>query len=65
MPGHNGSGFDDDESVNPARIHTQQRRPKETIHPTESGARLFSFEDRKLLSESSRLQGKPVARYEQ
>ena len=65
MPGHNGFGFHDDESISPAGIHTHQRRPKETIQATESGARLLSFEDRKLLSESKRFQCKPVARYEQ
>src|SRR5436190_8051567 len=65
MPGHNGFRFDDDESISPAGIYPPERRPKEAVHPTESGSRLLSLKDSKLLSESSGLQGKPVASYEQ
>ena len=65
MPGHHGFGFNDDESISPARIYAQQHRPKEPVHPTESGSRLLSLKDSKLLTESSGFQGKPVARYEQ
>jgi hypothetical protein len=65
MPGHNGFRFDDYESISPARVRPTQRRPKEPVHETEPGSRLFSIEDSELLPESSGFQCKPVARYEQ
>lgn len=65
MPGHNGFRFDDDESISPARVYAPERPPKEAVQPTESGSRLLSLEDSKLLSESSGFQGKPVTHYEQ
>ena len=53
------------ESISPTRVYAPQRHPKEPVHTTESGSRLFSFEDSKLLPQSSGFQCKPVARYEQ
>lgn len=65
MPGHNGFRFDDDERISPARVCPTQGGPKEPVYATEPWSRLLSFENGKLLPQSSGFQCKPVARHDQ
>ena len=65
MPGHNGFGFNDYESISPARIHPPQCRPKEPVNPTDPGSKLLPLEDNELLPQSRSFQCEPVARYQE
>src|SRR5713101_6771133 len=65
MPGHDGFWFHNDQGLGPTSPQLAERNPKQPIEAVQFGTRLFPLQNSELLTKSSGLQSKFVARHEQ
>jgi hypothetical protein len=65
MPGHDGFRFHNDQGLGPTGPQLAECNPKQPIEVVQFGTRLFPLQNSELLTKSSGLQSKFVARHEQ